>query len=709
MFAMKSIVLSFLCFLSFSSLKAQYELVWSDEFNNSFLDTSKWNIESNIGIWNTGSNKELQHYRKENIALGTDSNGNKCLIITAKKESHKEYSFTSGKIDTKAKLSVKYGRIEARIKMPDIATGLWPAFWLLGFSPDTWPKCGEIDVVELGYKDGIVNNTQNKLISGALHWENQDNPSNSYASYGRKTTLSVSMNEDFHLYTVEWTPTYIKMFFDNTEYYAMNTNESNAEEFRNNPFFIIFNLAVGGIFPEIYDPAKITAPMPANMYVDYVRVYQKSGEGELNTKPHKMYGNFGVYDETGSNVFKLDPAWDLQIDTKGLTATSITPKEGSVCAAYTTSDGQNFELSFLAPYSRNMSNYSNGSLYFYINTNLQNEFQLSVGNSEVTINNTSNFNFKRDGSWVRVNIPISEFGEGIKFDSIVQFLTIKGVGATDAYLAIDQIYWSQLSASNDNYFGIFTDNPNITNKILIDNQNIHLYVWEGTLSSFKDDNIYEGENDWAFKGVSGKTWFGFGITSDNPFDMTAYKNGALHFTLRTAAQNEFWIGIDGANNTKPRITFPANNGLYGFKRDGQWHNIVIPMADFIAKGLDPGGCGNIFMLGGAGAPAAICIDDVYFSTDGKSIDNPVINPATSVSQINNLKVNIYPNPVKGSFMIKGVEKKSELEIVDMSGRLMLKSNYLSSEHIDVHQFEKGIYFIRLKTGNQYHNLRIVKE
>jgi beta-glucanase (GH16 family) len=276
---MKPLILIILFLGIVVNISGQYSLVWQDEFNGNSLDESKWNYVTQIGVWNTGDNKELQHYKKENVTVGQDDNGNNCLIISAKKEEYNGYHFTSGRIDTRNKFSFKYGKLEARIKMPDLANGLWPAFWTLG-TQQIWPACGEIDILEMGHKQGITDGTQNKYMGGALHWENND----THAMYYKNITASSNLNDDYHIFTLEWTPSYIKLYLDSlkTMYFVMNMPSSDGEEFTDYLHYIIFNLAIGGSLPGVYSIGEVTAPLPANMYVDWVRVYQKADEGEIN-------------------------------------------------------------------------------------------------------------------------------------------------------------------------------------------------------------------------------------------------------------------------------------------------------------------------------------------------------------------------------------------------------------------------------------------
>ena len=141
-----------------------YKMVWSDEFNGTSLNTKVWNIEEN---GNGGGNQELQYYRKENVAV---ANGN--LVLTARRENYNNKQFTSGRINSRDKAYFKHGIIQARIKFPKTANGVWPAYWMMGndYGKLGWPRCGEIDIVETGNAEGIKNGTQTRHFGATLHW-----------------------------------------------------------------------------------------------------------------------------------------------------------------------------------------------------------------------------------------------------------------------------------------------------------------------------------------------------------------------------------------------------------------------------------------------------------------------------------------------------------------------------------------------------------
>jgi len=233
-------------------------LIWSDEFDYTGLpDPAKWNMETGGDGW---GNDELQYYTDTENNAYVD---NGVLTITARKESVGGRDYTSARITTQNKFDFKYGRLEARIKLP-YGQGMWPAFWMLGanFNSIGWPACGEVDIMEL-----VGGTGQDNTVYATLHWDNNGE----HASYGESYTLPNGIfADDFHLFSVEWDSQKIVAFMDDTQYYQINITPEQLSEFHQN-FFIILNLAVGGTWP---GPPDGTTEFPQTMKVDYVRVYQ---------------------------------------------------------------------------------------------------------------------------------------------------------------------------------------------------------------------------------------------------------------------------------------------------------------------------------------------------------------------------------------------------------------------------------------------------
>src|SRR5258708_1020211 len=225
-----------------------YQLVWSDEFNGTSVNTGNWNIDNG----NPGVNNEQEYYQSANATV---SGGN--LVITARQQSVGGQPYTSAKLETAGKFSITYGRIEARIALP-MVQGTWPAFWMLGNNINTvgWPTCGEIDIME------HVNTTN--TILGTMHW----NGGNGHVQYGSSTTTTPG---NFHVYAVEWDASSIRWYVDNTFDLKCNigNNINNTGAFHL-PFYLILNLAIGADLP---CQTISHGSLPTNMLVDYVRVY----------------------------------------------------------------------------------------------------------------------------------------------------------------------------------------------------------------------------------------------------------------------------------------------------------------------------------------------------------------------------------------------------------------------------------------------------
>ena len=248
-----------------------WKLVWSDEFNGpagAGIDTNKWTAETG---GNGNGNQEWQFYTTGQSNAALDGHG--CLNITALKSPTNTFktrfgdgAYSSARFNTRKKFSVKYGRIEARIRIP-AGHGMWPAFWMMGEDIATtgWPAGGEIDIMEnIGKEPDVVHGTMHgpgysgaQGPSGLFRLKNQER-----------------FADDFHVYAVEWETNEIRWYVDG-QFYERRTPAdlpAGKQWVYNKPFFLLLNLAVGGGWPGNPDE---TTKFPAAMAVDYVRVYQR--------------------------------------------------------------------------------------------------------------------------------------------------------------------------------------------------------------------------------------------------------------------------------------------------------------------------------------------------------------------------------------------------------------------------------------------------
>lgn len=232
-------------------------LVWEDQFTGTALNSSNWTFETGRGT-NGWGNNELQYYRQENTKVEDGY-----LIITAKKESFSGAEYTSSRLITQGKKQFTYGRIDIRAVLPR-GQGIWPALWMLGSNFNTvgWPASGEIDIMEM-----IGGSNRENTVHGTVHWDNNGN----YASFtGHKTISSGILGDEFHVYSIVWTPESIIWYLDNVQFSVINIQPAGLSEFHQN-FFLIFNVAVGGNWP---GSPNATTSFPQHMIVDYVRVFQ---------------------------------------------------------------------------------------------------------------------------------------------------------------------------------------------------------------------------------------------------------------------------------------------------------------------------------------------------------------------------------------------------------------------------------------------------
>lgn len=631
-------------------------LVWSDEFNQPKLDVDKWTRE--VGGSGFG-NGELQYYTsgESNVFIGSKTNASDTgyLVIEARRENYgvppENRQFTSGRIVTSGKFNFKYGTIEARIKLPNLQNGLWPAFWMLGanYPTDGWPKSGEIDILEAGFKDDWQGNVANKKSHSTVHWF-QDNyqqidpnaPGNGWwgnASATNSTTISGNFYDAFHLFKLVWTPTQILGYVDNVQFYTFNIppSDPNITEFTTNPFYIILNLAVGGSnFVGITDPAQITAPMPAQMLVDYVRVYSNASTEIFQAKNlPKQTGTFGVFTETKPVTASLGATPEIEV-WNNLSAASSAPQEGSNVLAFTANPGNWFGLGIPtgATNVKNMQNFIDGQLHFHMKTTSNWPFSVGIqstmngnaqgGTQSKTVRldpaNATQYGLVRDGQWHEVVISLSAFGN-VEFRSINNMFYIVGDNpSSPVTFAIDNIYWqdgTKVTPQNGDYV-LYSDTKTGVDKF---DQGIDgdFFVWENTLNS-QTTPANEGSNVLSFTNA-GKGWFGAAFTPNNVYNLTGFRNtnAKLVFSLKTSdTTTPFYIGMKSGTRDgegQKWIAFEPGQSPYGFVRNGTWQVVQIPMSD-IYDAVDLMEVTQLFQILGTGNIANIAIDNIYFSGAG---------------------------------------------------------------------------------------------
>jgi len=236
-------------------------LVLSEEFNSDGApNASIWAYDIGRGPNGDGwGNQELQYYTNssENVTV---QNG--VLLITAREESIEDSQYTSARLLTKDLFEQKYGRFEARIRLPS-GQGIWPAFWMLGADIDEnpWPAAGEIDIMEYRGQN------PSELI-GSVHGPGYNGGNAISKEY---TLQNDRFDTGFHIFGIEWGPEYVNFYVDDVLYNQITPEDVTGPWVFDKPFYMLMNVAVGGSF--VGSPNAETV-FPQTMLVDYVRVYE---------------------------------------------------------------------------------------------------------------------------------------------------------------------------------------------------------------------------------------------------------------------------------------------------------------------------------------------------------------------------------------------------------------------------------------------------
>ena len=273
-----------------------YQLAWADEFEQSDLDLAAWNFDIGGGGW---GNNELQYYQRDNVAIDRGH-----LVITAKRESRGGRDFTSSRIKTEGEMEFGFGRVDIRAALPR-GQGIWPALWALGadFRDVGWPYCGELDIMEM-----IGGAGREDTVHGTMHW-NVGGRGTPYApTYegGYFTKASDDFGSGFNVFSMIREPNRVQWLVNGELYYQRTLTAAPDFDAFANPFFLIFNIAVGGNWPGSPDGST---QFPQRMVVDYVRVFT------ANTGEQDSDGD-GVPDS--EDAFPVDPEESVDTDGDGV-------------------------------------------------------------------------------------------------------------------------------------------------------------------------------------------------------------------------------------------------------------------------------------------------------------------------------------------------------------------------------------------------------
>ena len=488
---MKSYIFIFLIFILEFSTAQIGEIIWEENFDN--LDN--WLIETGNGSWGWG-NGELQYYSENNVEISEIPNepGNNGLHIIGKEESGSNIldqwgnslNYTSGKITSKSKISVQYGMIEIRVMVPDIDLGGWPAVWMLGTANYNWPRCGELDLMEMGHTqvfrdlhddhnggNGNNNSTVNQMVgANAIFYAdeavNEGNPSGAASiswdpddDYCRPYYNYDNLNNRFLTYRIYWDPDSIRFtIIDDGSEYDFYTDifpiDSVSDEF-NAPFFFNINLAIGGTLTDAYnlgDPGSglpISLPLPTSMYVDYIQIREWNGHGNVHIGPPEFEGGtYGLFTDTTPVDNGLIPGENAEIYVwEGtLSEGSIPSFEGENGITWTSTGSGWFGAGIMSIQPVNLFNFGDGYLKFRIKIPSNVSFQIGIidawGNQSYVEfpSGQTRYGLVRDGEWGQASIPIDDIrGDYIDLRMLSYEFVILEVNGASCEFALDDIYW----------------------------------------------------------------------------------------------------------------------------------------------------------------------------------------------------------------------------------------------------------------------------
>lgn len=490
-------------------------LVWEENFDN--LDN--WIKDTGNGSYGWG-NGELQFYKEENavIAPVPGEPGNTALRITARQESGpgitdqwgNPLDYTSGRVTSKSKISIRYGMIESRVRVPDIAVGGWPAVWMLGTSNYGWPRKGEIDLMEMGWSEGfrdlhdthngglgLDNATVNEVVGSNILFFTEDaispenpsgaasiafDPADQYCRpYYNQTNPLV---ERFLIYRLYWDDTSLRFTVtdEGVEYdlYAAPFNIDGESDELREPFNLIINLAIGGAFTDAFNlgdsgsGAPVSMPFPADMYVDYIRVYEYNGKGEVQVgPPEPQSGSYGIYTDTtptnGGLVAQVSSEIYVWGDT--LSPGSIPPVEGPNVLSWQTNGLGWFGAGIMAIQPLNLLDFGGGFLNFRIKIPANVTFKIGItdawGNQswiEFPAFQTL-YGLERNGEWGQASIPVNDIrGLFIDLRMLAYPFAILEEQGTAAEFALDDIHYFLFDGAPDtDQDGVVDPEDNCTN------------------------------------------------------------------------------------------------------------------------------------------------------------------------------------------------------------------------------------------------------
>jgi hypothetical protein len=449
---------------------------------------------------------------------------------------------------------------------------------------------------------------------------------------GATHTSPAPLANDFHVYELAWDSQSLRGSIDGAQFWAMDITDPTMSELRSNKFYIVLNLAVGSPNFGMTSADQADGPMPQKMFVDYVRVYPNGSsivQDEVAAQPH---GKLGILADGTPTDSQVDLATGASLYLwNNLVAVTGAPAAGATSIAVQTQTNSWFGFGYAATKRRNLLNFAAGYLNFSVKTTSADAFKVGInggndGDAWVSFTNGSDpSGFVRDGQWHKVSIPMTRF-LGADFTDIRQFFMVASDDTNGLHVTagqkyeFDEVYWSENAPENivrpaGTRFGVFTEracdagsfSPTTDGQVL---------VWNKANGALTPGVPFEGASALTFF-APGAQWYGLGYAPAKLHDLGAFTKGHLHIALKIPASTttDLKIGIKSPGGPAVReswIKFKRGADPYGMVRDGQYHELLIPAADF--SNSDFSAISQLLMLAGDG-PASVGYDDVYWTVD----------------------------------------------------------------------------------------------
>ena len=705
-----------LCLLLGISSYAQVgEVLWEENFDT--FNTDIWNVDIGDGCdqglcgW---GNQELQWYAEDNVSIEPvpGESGNNALVLEARRQASNGRGFTSGKIQSNTKLAVQYGMIEVRMRVPDLRTGLWPAAWLLGTTSIGWPGKGEIDIMEMGHaqaertRQGFPSADLNSYVGSNLIFAadaacSDGNPlcaaSTAFdVEYNTPYVASTPLNDRFVTYRLYWTSENIRFtIMDQGQEYDLYESPfvigDESTEFQQ-PFYLLFNMAVGGNFTDAAADGQVTAQLPAKLYVDYVRVSKYNGEGEIlrgNLTPPET-GTLGVFTDETPTTNKLQAGASSEIFAwNNLVEGTTPPFEGSEVIAWElNTPNQWFGGGIVSRQARDMSNFDDGNLKFNIKIPADVPFRIGItdnftNESYVTFPaNETKYGLVRNGEWGEVTIPISELkGELIALQSM-QYLfaitSVEGAFPTSKFqLGLDDIYW------------------------------------EGGGGALDPDPEPEPEPEPVFSQQIEAEDFAMaaGVQTED------CSEGGLNVGYIDAGDWIVWdvdLPTAGSYRVEYRVASLSGNGALQLEQAGGSPTFGEPLSipntgDWQAWTT----VSHVVNLSAGSQQLAVSVPSGGWNINWLKITQVSASPVANARQATNLStkdaVSVYPNPATSELTVAGLNGTAQVSVYDLAGQLIQQQTMLdNASRVNISTLRPGAYFLRVQ-GKTLRTFKFMKQ